>query len=144
MKLFKLIILGVCIIPVSIALGETSRQEQKDALPEPLTLDFVLSLAEQTHPDILLAMARKHQAEAGYASAQATDDLSIGVKGALRYVKPPSYSPIQTNDDNSLEIYANKLLYDFGQTEAMVTAAKSYQQSNEHYLDIAKKNYKLL
>lgn len=108
-------------------LAHASDKEQADSrpepLPDPLTLEKALALADEPHPDLQIAEARVRAAEAELQGAQSDDDLDIYIEGAVGYVEPPDYALDQTNDENRLKLSIDKTLYDFGRTSAASDAA---------------------
>lgn len=106
-----------------LTLSARAESPASPVLPEPLTLQDALALADEPHPELTIAEARLQAAEATIKSAAADTDLDIYLNGALRYVEPPAYSPDQTHDDNTLTLSVDKTLYDFGRSAASVKAA---------------------
>jgi outer membrane protein TolC len=97
--------------------------DQAPPLPDPLTLEKALELADEPHPDLQISEAGIRAAEAELEEARSGDDMDIYLEGALRYVQPPAYNPDQTHDDNQLTINLDKTLYDFGRTDSASNAA---------------------
>lgn len=102
---------------------QTQQADQPPPLPEPLTLEQALELADEPHPDLQISEAGIRAAEAELEDARSEDDMDIYLEGALRYVQPPPYQPDQTHDDNRLTINLDKTLYDFGRTDSAREAA---------------------
>ncbi|MEJ2406499.1 MAG: TolC family protein [Candidatus Thiodiazotropha sp.] len=96
-----------------------------EPLPEPLTLDYALSLADEAqHPDLLSQRAAETSAEAEMMGVEADNALSVSVEGRARWVKPPSIAEDQDiTDDHKLSLYVRKPLYDFGYSDARRSAA---------------------
>lgn len=103
--------------------AQQAEDKKPEPLPEPLTLDKALELADDPHPDLLIAEARIRAAEAELQGARAGDDMAVYVDGALAYVEPPDYSFDQTHDDHRLTLNLDKTLYDFGRTSSASDAA---------------------
>ena len=118
----------------AVAAADTN---QKPALPEPLTLEYALSLLDDTHPRVQVGKAGIERAKAGQLAADAIDGVNVNLQGNLRYVSPPSYAIDQTNDDHNLELSINKPLYDFGYSTSLEAAANQELQSKQYYyLDV--------
>lgn len=109
----------------TMTLGHAQQEQttRPSPLPEPLTLEQALELADEPHPDLQIADAAIRAAEAQLEGARAGDDLNVYLQGIVAYVEPPDYSPDQTNDDNSLTLNLDKTLYDFGRTSSASDAA---------------------
>ncbi|MDZ7802899.1 TolC family protein [Thiohalophilus sp.] len=119
-----------------LLLGMTSgyaqqSDEKPEPLPEPLTLDKALALADEPHPDLQIAEARIQVAEAELQGARAGDDLDVYVDGALAHVEPPDYAFNQSNDDHRLLLNVDKTLYDFGRTRSASAAAARQLDSHK-------------
>ncbi len=107
------------------------------SLPNPLTLQAALSMADGAYPDLEKARADLKQAEAERDSASADDGIQASVQGRLRWVEPASVAPRQQHDDNHIGLYLTKRLYDFGRTESRLGAAESDVRSRElMYTDV--------
>ncbi|MET0010417.1 MAG: hypothetical protein ABW109_21380, partial [Candidatus Thiodiazotropha sp. 6PLUC4] len=59
-----------------------------EPLPTPLSLEYALSLADDGHPERVLADAALAQSEAEKLEADAGDDLRIDVSAELRAIEP--------------------------------------------------------
>ncbi len=94
-----------------------------DPLPEPLTLDDALQLADGDHPALALSRARLAQQEAEAARIAADDAIDIGATLEARVVDPPSSALDQDNNDSRATLFVRKRLYDFGHTRALEAAA---------------------
>ena len=105
------------------ATGQQQTDSRPEPLPDPLTLEKALALADEPHPDLQIAEARVRAAEAELQGAQSDDDLDIYIEGAVGYLEPPDYALDQTKDENRLKISIDKTLYDFGRTSAASDAA---------------------
>jgi outer membrane protein TolC len=103
-------------------------------LPEPLTLEFALQQADMDHPHLL-------EADAALAAAQAAKDrnesrygFKVGADLVARWVDPPPSLADQGNADHRARVYAKKRLYDFGQTNALSSAAERQVDAAEFSL----------
>ncbi len=92
-------------------------------LPEPLTLEYALSLADANQPDLEQALAELDLAQARERSAQSTTDLTVSAQLRGRYVEPSDVSPDRSHDDHGASLLARKRLYDFGRSGGAVEAA---------------------
>ncbi|MBI3775761.1 MAG: TolC family protein [Gammaproteobacteria bacterium] len=86
-----------------VSYAASSATPTEAVLPEPLTLEYALSLADANQPDLEQAIADQ------------PSDLSID----------------RTHDDSSASLFARKRLYDFGRTSAAVDAASAEVSSQQ-------------
>lgn len=108
-------------------------QTKEVGLPDPLTLKFALSLADEAAPALDLAQARLAEAQARQAEADALDNPKVSVELAGRLVEP-SYRVVSvdnTSNDSWAKLRVRKRLYDFGRTESLIEAAEAEIQGQE-------------
>lgn len=112
-------------------------QADTPPLPEPLTLEQSLAMAQELHPHIMQAEAERDLARSTLEASDAQDGLNVFMEGRLRWIEPPTTSPDPSHDDHKLSLYARKNLYDFGRSAARQHSAEAELRSRElHYLDI--------
>lgn len=110
--------------------------ETSAALPDPLTLEHALSLADAPHPDLLDAQARLDLAEAARMAVDAQTGINVGIEARAQWVDPSDVNGDQSNNDSSAAFFMHKRLYDFGRTSARRSAAESEIKGRELlYLD---------
>lgn len=100
-------------------------QGTQSPLPNPLTLEQAIELAERASPVLDLASAKLSKAAAQRADAEANDDLRLDLTGVLGVVEPSPNAVDQSHIDNWASLRLSKRLYDFGltrHTEAAVAA----------------------
>ena len=102
---------------------EVQSATKPKALPEPLTLEYALSLAQDHHPALQRIQANVQKAIASEQMVDATDDMNVRLEGQALWVKPSEKSPDQSNDDSRLSLIASKTLYDFGRQDSQRNAA---------------------
>lgn len=95
-----------------------------DVLPQPLTLDYALSLLDEEHPSLQQAQADQLRAQATQREADAGDDVTVSLEARARWVQPPSTSEDGILDDHKGSLFVRKSLYDFGRTEGLQQAAR--------------------
>lgn len=108
-------------------------------LPEPLTLEFALSLADEMHPDLERAGAALQGAQAGQQAAKSMYRPRLNLLGALKAVEPNSQAArVQsTHNDSWVKLRLIQRLYDFGRTGAAVDAATAEIEGREwDFIDI--------
>ncbi len=93
----------------------SSAHAQTAALPEPLTLEAALQLADySTHYQLQLADQALQQTIAEAEQSDSVNDLNISLNGRLRAIQR-SGSPDPEND-SAIKLFVRKPLYDFGKT----------------------------
>ena len=105
-----------------------------EPLPSPLTLQQALTIADQAHPDRILADASLEQARARYRQAAAADDFELGFTAELRAVDPSEIAFYQTHNDSLARLNLSKQLYDFGRTARAEEAAEAALDSRHWHL----------
>lgn len=115
---------------------------QNTSLPEPLTLEYALSLADEAHPDLERMAAERDLAEAEYLQADSSTGVNTSLEATARWVDPSPLSPDQKHNDSRVELSVRKRLYDFGRTEALRTAGKYLIKSADlKYIDARNNRY---
>lgn len=108
-----------------------------ESLPEPLTLEYALSLADEAHPELDAAQAELGEARAEHMRAESDMGARLTAQGRLQWVEPSSVSVDQSNSDHRLALVLDKPLYDFGRTSAAETAGEFAVQGSElSYMDV--------
>lgn len=102
-----------------------------DPLPDPLTLEVALSLADEGHPELEKAEADRRLAEAEVDAARARRGTHISARGFSRYVDPNPEAQDQSHDDQSVGLAVVKPLLDFGRSAAAREAAQHQLRGTE-------------
>jgi len=92
-------------------------------LPEPLTLEYALSLSGNNHPDNIIIRSQLNQARARHGQENAALGVKAAIAGRIRWVEP-LYSDIN-HDDHYAGLIVTKRLYDSGYSQAKIAAAQS-------------------
>ncbi len=121
----------------------TAAAAEQAPLPSPLTLQQALAIADQTHPDRLLADAALEQARARYRQAGARDDFELGFTAELRAVDPSEIAYYQTHNDSLARLNLSKQLYDFGRTARAEEAAEAALDSRQWRLQEVRQQRRL-
>jgi outer membrane protein TolC len=99
--------------------------QEVQPLPEPLTLEYALSLAADNHPALLAEQAVQAQVAAELEGVEAQNAVDVSIEGRARWVKPSSvFSDQDVTDDHKLSLFVRKPLYDFGRTASRREAAQ--------------------
>jgi len=107
-----------------------------DPLPDPLTLEQALALAEEADPGLQQAQADIDLARAGVLEAEARDGVNVWIEGRARWIEPADNTADDSRDDHKISLLARKNLYDFGRTSAQQAAAQAELLGREQsYLD---------
>jgi outer membrane protein TolC len=116
---------------------------QQDPLPSPLTLEQALAIADQAHPDRMLADAALEQARARYRQAAAVDDFELGFTAELRAIDPSEIAVYQTHNDSLARLNLSKQLYDFGRSARAEEAAEAALDSQQWQLQEVRQQRRL-
>lgn len=103
-------------------------------LPQPLTLEQALSMADVLHPSVLQAQAVRAKADADLAETEAEDDLQLSLEGRLRWVESSVASSDTHIDDHKASLLVRKKITDFGRQSARRLAAQQSLLSSEQQL----------
>lgn len=102
------------------------------SLPDPLTLEQALALAEVSlSPDLELLEAERELAEADALELQSLFDPTLYFTSRARWVIPGPRTRNPSKQDHSVGLYASKRLYDFGRTAAALNAAQMEIKANK-------------
>jgi outer membrane protein TolC len=117
-----------------------------EPLPQPLTLQYALQLAEELHPDLKAQLAELELARANsqQVAAQLGFDARFIADG--RWVEPSTDegrefggdSRFTSHNDSRFHLTLSKPLYDFGQSEAKIAAAEALKEVEELQLQALK------
>jgi outer membrane protein TolC len=106
-----------------LSLAATAAAEDREPLPEPLTLQAALALADADHPELALRRSDLALAEARREAAAADDDFDTRLRLNARYVDDSNLAVQQQNNDSRAVLLLRKELYDFGRSRDAVQAA---------------------
>lgn len=106
-------------------------REVRAPLPEPLTLEYALSLAEDQHPDLLTARSDLELLRAAQLDAEAQYGVNVTLKGRARWIEPSSTASSREHDDNHVGLFVDKRLYDFGRERALQEATAADLEGEE-------------
>ncbi|MCW9024920.1 MAG: TolC family protein [Gammaproteobacteria bacterium] len=119
-----------------------NKESQPVPLPEPLTLDFALSLVEKTHPAVQYQDSLVQAATAQLAISDSENDTQVWLEGELAYAEP--LTNVRTEeDDHRLSLIVGKTLYDFGRSSARQDAAGSLIKSQQQLYFLTLRQQKL-
>ncbi|RMG58090.1 MAG: TolC family protein [Gammaproteobacteria bacterium] len=133
LRAFLLAALGSLLLPTSLPAA---------ALPQPLTLEQALQLADSSHPLVARSQAELEAANARLLRANGSDDLEIRALLDARWVEPPTIAP-QDHDDSRAGLIIDKRLYDFGQTRNSIEAARLSAAGRKALLELARRRLRL-
>lgn len=114
-----------------------------NALPEPLTLEFALSLADGKHPDLLVAAADTEIARAKRDHAASAYGINAGMNAEAKWIEPDPNVRDQSHNDSAASLYLSKRLYDFGHTRANIAAADAELSSQQLQYTDAQQQHRL-
>ena len=127
------------VIACALAVGcaPAGADEQAAPLPDPLTLEYALSLAGEAHPDLQQARALLEQARAERRQAEARTGVRAGIEASALWVDPAPLSPDTSHNDSNAKLVVRKRLYDFGRSRNRFAAADADIKGREWlYIDV--------
>jgi len=119
-KFFHWLFFALAMLASSKLLAE---EAAKQALPEPLTLEYALSLSENDHPDNIVVRAQYDAALAEKNRVTGEFGIQTRVEGRLRWTEPVSSTFDQKSDDHFVALSARKRLFDSGYSQAGIDSA---------------------
>lgn len=132
---------GMLALAIHSDLSQAASAQQP--LPSPLSLQQALAIADEAHPDLLLADAALAQAQARRRQVDAADDLELGFTAELRAVDPSAIANDQSHNDSLARLSLSKQLYDFGRTARAEEAAEASLASRQWQLQAARQQHRL-
>ncbi len=102
-----------------------------EPLPDPLTLDYALSLAATPDPGVQAAQADVALAQAQQQGAAADSGVQAALQGRAFRVDPSRVAVDQGREDSSISLVVRKPLFDFGRSRAGEVAAQAELQGSE-------------
>ncbi|HKJ75826.1 MAG TPA: TolC family protein [Gammaproteobacteria bacterium] len=115
---------GPLLVLLMVLGGVRAAEPAADALPQPLTLQHALSLADAPHPRMQQAQAEMDRARSRLDAARAETGVDVSLRGRVRWVEPSELAPDDQHDDHKAAVVVRKRLYDFGLSEAREAAAR--------------------
>lgn len=127
---------GYIALGIFAAHAASAAQDDKAKLPDTLTLEYALSLADEPHPQLMLREADVRQAQAEQAIVDSSTNTEVNLEGRLRYVEPPDTFSYLSHNDSNVGITVSKELYDFGLQAARSKAAQAEVTASQYaFLD---------
>lgn len=115
-----------------LILGRIERlTAEPSSLPEPLTLEYALSLSDEPGADLQYADAQWAKARAEQQIAGAETGVKVSIEGRLRWIEPSWIAYDKGPDDHKISLVVRKNLYDFGRSTGRLAAAAEYSRSYE-------------
>lgn len=131
-RLWNIVVLNFC-----MAGGAAAQEPAVTPLPEPLTLEYALSLAEEAHPSIESSRNLIDTMVARRQQAESANDFTASINGRIRWIDLPTTATTPgVNEDHALGVTVEKPLLDFGVSANREQAAQLYEASaREKYID---------
>ena len=123
--------------------AEQSAAEQKSTLPSPLTLEYVMGLDVNAHPQVAQARGLRDLSRANSLAVESITGMRSSVQGAFRYVEPADSGTTSSVEDHFLQWSVQKRLYDFGRSSHAEEAAQFNEQSSEWNLIAVQKRHRI-
>lgn len=106
--------------PVSVA-----QTDNFQALPEPLTLESLMTLPTTTSPQVQWQQAKQQQSQALVDQQYAIDAFELNIIGRLGWREFAN----ETQKNHQLALHIGKQLYDFGRQTALTQAQQHFAQA---------------
>ena len=107
-----------------------------EKLPDPLTLEYALSLADTSHPDMQLQDARIKSVEANKQSIEDTGGLDVRLDIGAQDTNE-SRDQVRRSDHLRAGVILSTTLYDFGRKDKKLDAVQQQLASEQfNYLDV--------
>ena len=114
-----------CLSIVLCAFVGLSHAAEQPALPEPLTLEAALLLAQNAdHYQLQSANQKLQQALAEVGQSSSLNDISVNISGRLRKAGVSDFGGVANDNDSVISLFVRKPLYDFGKTSTRDHYAK--------------------
>jgi len=123
----SLLILLVTSFLVTPGSAETSLSQ----LPDPLTLKYALSLADEAHPDLLLKDAERLEAEARQKEIESDTGLDVDLDIGVYATDTDRVFFASRKDHARAGLIFTQTFYDFGRTDSMLAAVEELKHSRE-------------
>lgn len=125
--------LGTVVLGLGVSLAHAQETDEHGPLPQPLTLEYALSLAGEPHPSLAGAGARVNIARAQLEQSRSQQRPQLNLDGRLRVVEPADDVPANRDShaDHLLSLKLRQRLYDFGGSDADIASAKARAEGNE-------------
>ena len=132
-RLPVLVILTKLIFTVTLSHAENANSPAVQVpLPNPLTLEQALALADDSHPDLLMARANLESARAELMQTESRTGLRSYLDLAAERAKLTTTREFV--NDNFARLVINKPIYDFGRSDALEESSAAQVSSHEHQL----------
>ncbi len=128
--------------------------EEAAPLPQPLSLQYAMSLADDDqHPVLLETTSLLGQADAEVQRAESNSAWRADIQLSAAYLEPSVLAVDQSQDEFTARLSLRKQLYDFGQSELAVASAreefsgmKAYQEYRieQRRIDIAQRFFEVI
>jgi len=116
----------------SMVMAKDVTSTKPDQLPNPLSLEQALKLADVTHPDLMLAKAEVEEARAQLELAESESGFNSYLDLAARSTKLSTTG--EEVDDSYAKWNLNKVIYDFGRSSSLEQSRTAYLDSRESQL----------
>lgn len=108
-----------------------ANEQSKQNLPDPLTLEYALSLADEAHPDLLLKESEILAADALRKDIEKDTGLDIDFDVGAYSSNIDSINIPRRRDHIRAGVVLSQTFYDFGRTSSLLDAVKDIRNSRE-------------
>jgi outer membrane protein TolC len=116
--------------------------EAREPLPQPLRIESALAHIDRTHPMLLRARAARERSERALETVEAQGDLNVDARLEARWIEPNELTLLSGNDDSRAQLFARKLVSDFGRTSSDIAASRQETEAARAEEDLARARHR--
>ena len=120
----------VCLVSAPVVYA-AQQDPQVAKLPDPLTLEYALSLADEAHPDLIIKDADILSAEAKKQKLKANNGLEVDIDLSLFATNDDTSQNVWRQDHARAGVIVSSTFFDFGYTDSLVSGADELKLSSQ-------------
>ncbi len=133
---------GVTLLLLATGSGH-AREDAREPLPQPLRLENALAHIDRAHPTLLRAQASRERSERELETVQALGDVQVDARLEARWIEPNDLTALPGNDDSRAQLFARKLVSDFGRTRSTVAASRQEAEAARAEEELTQSRHRL-
>lgn len=122
---------------------EKASKPLSSSLPDPLTLEYALSLVNENNPVVSLAQNRLFASQTQTKLLRSDLGLNLAIKARARWIESPEALRYLGREDHAAKVALNKTLYDFGRTSNKLLASNLGEEVSNLQLQNDIQNHRL-
>jgi len=99
-------------------------------LPEPLTLEYALSLSKNINPVLAFRLAEKNKILSEQSSTDAEDGFNLSISAQVNWLERANASTTKNLEEQKLSLLLTKPIYDFGKNKYRLNASEKLLDGN--------------